>query len=63
MLMCKVVPTFEEPLDVNVSTMLTDGVDDINEEEEDDPTARAMQFDDQLMMMMMISSIILMITI
>ncbi|MCE3214735.1 hypothetical protein HAX54_053172, partial [Datura stramonium] len=42
MLMCKVGPTFEEPLDVDEATVLIDDVDDMDDDEEEDATTGAM---------------------
>ncbi|MCE0481625.1 hypothetical protein HAX54_039503 [Datura stramonium] len=44
--MCRVGPSFEESLDDDESTLLTDGVDDLdNDDDEDDATTGSIQVD------------------
>ncbi|MCD7472993.1 hypothetical protein HAX54_014522 [Datura stramonium] len=46
MIMCKVEPVFEEQLDDDEPTMLTDAVDDEDEDDKDDATTEAILVDD-----------------
>ncbi|MCD9638406.1 hypothetical protein HAX54_022365 [Datura stramonium] len=54
--MCRVGPTFEEPLDDDKATVLTDGVDDIYEGEVDDTTTGAIQWAIALIVILCVGS-------
>lgn len=46
-LMCRVGSMFEESLDDEEPTMLTDGIDDVDDDEEEDAITGAMQVDSE----------------